>query len=603
VKSLQFKICRVCGLGVVFLFVVEGLRAQTLNVTNFGARGDAAPILAKTTAGSSVITVLKNNFSSRDVGKLILLFGAGPATTPTKHQDFLGRIVSVTDGSLLTVFPSVGASGVNMTGFVGTQNALAFQNCVDAASGSNTIIQIPAGQYLLVPSNLLNSNFVMKNASITSAAVVLQKGGLHFLGAGPEQTTLLACGAWQLKTNHASRGQLFACKGPVTNDAPLIFEGMTMDGGVFTGRQDVNGKTSFPASSTDGSGWDITHHAVMDCGVPPLHGYKLFTNCRFVHWRGEILTSVVPLVDGFVAVTNCDFVDGEASAFNFSFSHRISDCRFSNLDMAMEFYQGYTTKPSVFENSIVTNVWGDLVLVGAETNHTMPPYAVRNNLLEARSYSILVCPARNLIVSGNCFRNANMGIGSGPGYQGTECNGNLLVSNNVFTNVYYPILIQDTGRNRMESMTVCDNAAIHGQAFGYGWGWSTNVSFVRNSVADFKLGLASSQLRGQWFADDLSNQFPPVKSYGVSGTSGTITYANGARQEIWVGITNYGFFLDDSQPRKIPPQAVLHITSTGKYDAWVCPSTTRTNLPPKTLAAGHSLMLAWTNQSWQTVAN
>ncbi len=99
-----------CGQIVFRLLLLLGLalggqgllRAQStsLNVTNFGARGDAVQIsVAMTSNSSAVIFPASNPLTSADVGKVILLFGVGPATTPTNHQDLIASIVSVSNGT------------------------------------------------------------------------------------------------------------------------------------------------------------------------------------------------------------------------------------------------------------------------------------------------------------------------------------------------------------------------------------------------------------------------------------------------------------------------------------------------------------------------
>ncbi len=573
-----------------------------LNITNFGARGDAVHIQANTLNGSRVVTVSSTNaLSDADAGKLILLFGIGPATTPTNHQDFIGRIIRVLNGTNVTLSAPAGCTATQVTGICGTQNAEALQKCVDACSGSNTVVNIPAGNYLLVPTNLLNPDYVMRSSGETQAAVAIRKGGIHFLGDDRDDTVLIGCGAWQLKTNHVIRGQLFVCQGPVTNDAPLIFENLTMDGGLANGSQSYHG---FPARTTDGAGWDLTHDAVIDRDRPPLHLFKAFRNCRFIHWRGEMLKSVVTWTNGFIEVSHCDFEDGNASAFNFSFSHDINNCTFSNLDMAMEFYEGYMAGPSVFENSTVRDVRGDLVIVGALTNRVTPAYTISNNALESRDFGILLGPARNIIIASNQFSGQSFGIGTGAGYQGKDCNGNILIENNFFTNVNTPFLVQAGGADRMENVTLRNNMAVKGAAFADGWGWSTNIFFSGNVTTNFRMGLKGVRLQGQWYLDDLSNQFPPHPLNDNIGTNNVITYALGARQQTATSKTNSTFRIDDSAPEKIPAGATLQIVHKGKFAAPLYLSTTRSNTVPVIMpASGCSVLCAWTNKAWSVVSS
>src|SRR5580698_5262522 len=79
-------------------------KAATLNVVNFGARGDAIQTLANTVSNSTIVTMASTNqLSAADVGKLIELFGVGPATSPTNNQDLIAFIVSVANGTNVTI--------------------------------------------------------------------------------------------------------------------------------------------------------------------------------------------------------------------------------------------------------------------------------------------------------------------------------------------------------------------------------------------------------------------------------------------------------------------------------------------------------------------
>jgi hypothetical protein len=578
-------------------------QSATLDVTDFGARGDAVSITANTVSGSPVITVPATHaLASTDIGKLILLFGAGPATTPTNHQDLIATIVQVEQGTNVTLSLPAGATSNDVYCTYGTQNARAFQHCVDAASGTNTVIKIPAGDYLLVPPTQ-TIHVEMKTGGGPVAAVVLRKGGIDFQGAGVDKTVLLGCGAWKLQGKSALRGLIFDCRGPVTNNTPLVFEELTMDGGVPVGRTPCR---VYPASVKDGSGWDGTHGAVVDSGRGPLHLFKMFRNCRFTHWRGEILKSVAPGWDGYILVTNCLFDDGNASAFNMSFTHKISGCTFSNMYMAMEFYQAYCSNACYFERNILTNITASpLAINGALTNSVNPPYnIVSNTFYLSGSFGILTTPAQNLYVTGNQFicTNTTAALGLGcAGYQGSGINSNIVVSGNHFEGTAYVIEILGGGRNRIADVRVLDNTATGTSRFAGGYGWSTNVCFRGNTA---NAGLWSDQLKGQWFLDDASNAFPPWAVNGSSGKTNVITYAHGMRQQIAASKTNCVFALDDSQPERIPAGAIMEITNNGKIAAPVYFSATRANGGSRTTLQGNEVVTCvWTNGIWRMTEN
>ena len=420
-------------LGLAILFVSGNLLQTTAGiwtVTDFGARGDAVQTLANCVSNLTQVTLVPTNqLSNADAGKLIELFGAGATTSGTNHQDLIATILAVTNGNEVTISAPAGVTAASVNCTFGTQNAGAFQSCVNACQGTDAVVIIPAGRYLLVPAQVLDPGFVMPNSATLCLAVSISKGGIRFQGDTPADTILLGNGAWILNNGAVQRGVLFGCVGPVTNDAPLVFTNLTFDGGVQVGNLNVG---SGPANPVDGTGWDTTHDAVVDMGAAPLHANKQFINCAFVHWRGEMVKSVATWDAGFIGVTNCVFQDGDGSGYNFNWTpHVINGCLFSNLNMAMEFYVGTMQTNSFFENSVVTNTRIGIVLVGGVTNHPSPGYSIVNNTISATDYEICLGPARNVTISGNTLVGGTAGVATdGFAYQGTDCNQNILLQSN-----------------------------------------------------------------------------------------------------------------------------------------------------------------------------
>jgi hypothetical protein len=573
--------------------------SATLSVTDFGARGDAVPFLASTVGNSTVITIQStNHLSSADVGKLILLFGAGPSTTPTNNQDLVATITQVSSGTNITMSLAAGVTSNGIMGTYGTQNATAFQNCVNAVTGTNTIITIPPGTYLLLSPQAISNGFVMQNYAETHPAVTIQTGGIHFLGSGMTNTVLMGCGAWQLKGSYVYRGYLFALQGPVTNDAPLIFDSLTMDGGVPVGNTSAHG---FPASVIDGSGWDNTHHAVVDIGLPPLHAYKSFINCGFRHWRGEMLISVTSQWDGYILITNCFFSDGNASGFNFNFTHDIDGCTFSNLFQALEFYEAYASNSCYFQNSLLTNITGNgMALNGAITNRQMLTYSIVSNSISASGVAVETTPAENVLIISNNFYTSTTPIGFGvAGYQGTAINNNIVVEFNNFIDTYYALEIMGAGQNLVANVVVSSNTAIGVHNFAYGYGWSTNVSFVGNTGDPATGFLNSAQLLGQWFQDDLSNHLPFYETVGKPGGTNTISYEFGSRQSTWSQFTTSSFQLDDSHPQQTPPGAMMLLSNTVSSQIEKIYASSTLAVSPQSFAPGATLTFQWSGAAWQ----
>ncbi len=588
---------------MAWLFLAATARAQgpSLDVTDFGARGDAVSFLVATVDNSAAVTIQSTNrLSSADVGKLILLFGVGPATTSSNNQDLITTIQSVSNGTNLILATTCGATASGVYTTCGTQNAAAFQACVAACRGASTTVLIPAGRFLLVPPVLLSN--VTPNVT-TLGAVTLSTGGIHFLGTGIGSTILLGNGAWKLAGGSAYRGELFDCQGPVTNNYPVTFDSLTLDGGVTAGNTTNH---NFPASPVDGTGWDETHDAVVDTGPWPLHFNKQFLNCKFTHWRGEMVKSVCGCGDGFIGITNCLFDDGDATAFNFTFTHTIDHCVFSNLFQALEFYEGYNSNACFFQNNLLTNITGNaFALNGGMTNHVIPAYNIVHNTFNlAGNYGIVTTPAVNVNILSNQFNGGTyvktIGLGC-QGYQGNSANSNIVVAYNVFDGGYFAVEELGGAQNFVANVNVFSNLATGLYAFADGYGWSTNISFFDN-VSATGLGLVSGNLVGQWFLDEPSNQFPSTQTYDATGRTNILTYATGMRQQITAVVPNSVFVLDDTHPQQVPPGAVLDIQNVGTFPVTLYASASMTGLPI-TLTNGFTATSAWTNGAWNLSGN
>lgn len=584
---------------LVSLVAQARILANVIDVTSLGARGDLNHFTASTTSNSSLISSVDHRFTRDDLDKVVELTGAGASTSSTNHQDLIGKVSDVVDDHSIRVYPMPQRTAANLPGVIGTDNAPIFQAAVDRASDTNTVIRIPAGNYLLIPKDLMDPNYRMNGSGETRSAVVIKKGGIIFRGANPKTTILTACGAWQLKGEYVIRGQLFECHGPISHpDLPLVFESLTFDGGVAKGLQNYRG---FPARPTDGYGWDITHDAVMDAGGSPLHAYKAFRNCTFQHWRGEILKSVSSATNGFIDVTGCDFHDGNASAFNFSFAHHIDHCTFSHLDMAMEFYEGRMDRPSSFENSSVSDVRADLVIVGALTNRPVPLYTIRNNYLQASNgFGVFLNPAKNVLIESNRFEGQSFCIGNGAGTQGSDYCHDISIRGNTATNGGNFFLVQCGYLQRFENVLITGNTISGRGALGCGWGYSTNVVFSNNIATNGAQGIGGSRLTGQWFLDDPSDLYPPTHIDNWKGITNVLSYANGAHQEVYPTKTNSIFLIDDSQPGKIPLGACMVITNQGDHPTPLFVSTVHTSKVADAMLIPEQLLRCdWTNGTWR----
>lgn len=580
----------------LFILFAAACHAATISVTDFGAVGDAVDFTCSTTSGSAQIVVTSTNvFSGSDVGKLVQLFGAGASTSGTNHQDYIGTLLSVSAGTNLTISSATGADLGGVQGTIGTENRVAIQSAINSLSGTNDVITIPSGRFLVVSAFQL-TNTAMSSVFEVHGALSLSRGGITFQGA--PGATLLNCGAWLLKGSYVHRGSLLDMAGPVTNNYPVVFDTLVFDGGVNPG---MSSQLHWPASTNTGFGWDVTHDATLDRGSAPMHLSREFRNCTFQHWRGEILKSGVATSSGTITITNCTFYDGNASAFNYALAHHISNSRFERLQLGMEFYSGHALLPSVFENNVITSSVNGLVIVGALTNHVEPSYTVSGNSISSSSYVMLMAPARNLLITNNLFFNAGIST-SGAGNQGTDKNADWLVINNVFTNntVGYVFANASYTTDATENIVFSGNKTYGAVQFATGFGRNESSRFSLNQMLSGSIvnALDSRMITGVWFYDDGSNEFPPFANLDFTGVTNTISYNLGARQNTVVTTTNSVWLLGDSTPSMIPPGAVLILTHTGNKPTQYRTSST-TNGKRLLVQVGETRTFNWRGGKWK----
>jgi len=594
------------GIGVGLAAAAFG--QTTLNVTSFGAVGDAVRTWASTSSNSPVVWST-NLTTSSDIGKVIELFGVGPYTSLTNNQDLVATITNVSNGTNWLITPPPSASSNNVQCTYGSQNAPAFQNCLNACTGTNTVVQVPAGTYLLVPPSVLNAGYKTTVGYSVAYALTNYGGGITLAGQSPSNTILLGSGAWTLEGPYGQRGTILCVAGPVTNNYPLLVQNLTFDGGVLNGFQ-TNGiqpNTASPANPIDGSGWDISHCALVDLGPGTLLSNRQFLNCRFIHWRGEMLKSVTSFDRGLTTLTNCWLVDGNADGFNLNCEpHIISGCLFSNLLQGVEFYCGTMNARSFFVNNTVTSMEKQgCAILGALTTCPSPGYTIQSNTFSAvPHFCILLGPACNVQIAGNRFIGSSYGVGTdGYAFQGTDYNHDITVASNAFIGIGCVINIGGDGQDRLVNMTVNGNVATNCGAYGGGYAWCSNVVFLANLATGTNIyaQLSSGRLEGQYFLDDLSNTFPFQQSYDPVGQTNIITYATGIRQQISTANTNSVYLLDDHSPLQIPPTARLVITNLANLPVSLYSSSTSPLGPPVQLSNGDGVEFDWLNGRWVKV--
>jgi hypothetical protein len=620
---LRRLFCGVLFSGLIFSRAISGPAQTSVNVTNYGAVGDAANILANTTINSATVTFPSGSFTSTDVGKVIELFGVGTSRSGTwngtyymGNEDLIAIIANVVNATNVILNIPAGATSNGVYCVYGTQNVPAFQSAIDAA-GTNTIIIIPAGNYLLVPPQQLGAAW----NSWYISSLVIAKGGIHFIGEDKTNTILTGCGAWKQYAGPACwRGLLFALQGPVTNNYPLIFENLTMDGGVQIGNTGIGGTLGNPY---DGSGWDGTHSAVEDVGYYPRHDYKAFINCEFTHWRGEEVKSVMIATNGFILMTNCVFNDGNATGFNFSSPHTIDHCVFINLKEAEEFYVAFCTGSSYFQNNLVTNMTGGFFALNGATG-TNPSYYITNNIFDnSTEYSaapIMTAPAVNAFILNNTINlpkyGAAIAIGV-QGYQGSFCNSNIVVSGNHVVGQSNPgqgqfLLYGNDPPNNVVNLTITNNTVTNVYYGLQSGGLAANVRVAFNtflSPVHFLTGTRwSGTPAGPFILIETNNNFAYSTSYSSGAVqTNVISYKNGPK--VFYDYTPPAdvFVLEDSTSNQIPAGAYFSMDNRSNryatvYNGYSAPVTIypsqNSYANPTVLKLGQMTNFYWSGSVW-----
>jgi hypothetical protein len=158
---------------------------KIVNVRDFGAKGD---VVMRTGSGSvgagskAFADTTNGNFTSNDVGKIIIVDGAGTAP----HATWLRTtIASVQSRTAVTLVEAAGTTVTNASYRYGSDDTTAFNDAVNAAMNGTLII--PAGNYGWTDRITIGSD-VEPPAGVTESITIS--------GAGMDQSTLTFMGVY-----------------------------------------------------------------------------------------------------------------------------------------------------------------------------------------------------------------------------------------------------------------------------------------------------------------------------------------------------------------------------------------------------------------------
>ena len=617
---------------LVLCVVCTTSRAQaSLNVTNFGAKGDAVQFYANTVSNSVIVTTT-NVFSPADIGKSIEVTGAGAVTYGRNttggtngNQDLIATLTNVVNGTNLYISQLPQANTTSTFTTVGTDNSTAFQNAIQdaASSGTNVTINVPAGKYLCMGKRIL----------FTYVGIPVYAGGWHLVGEGTNKTVLLGQGAWRLDNPGGLgvyRSMLLAIVPPVTNDYPVSIENINFDGGVEHGA--ISYKSVY-ANQVDGCGWDVSHDAI---DIRGFNGHSFtqwtITNCLFTRWRGEVLKSNGGDTNGNLTIINCTFRDGNASALNIYPSQIVTNCIFDNMYQVAEYYQKYSTNTSYFVCNLITNIYNNAFSINGGIGSN-PSYVISNNTfytLMAGYNQIVTCPGDNVFIISNRFialapaagHCGGIVIGS-MGYQSpnNSCNSNIVIYGNTFSNVSSVLAFGNSisnSVNRTDGLIFAGNTMTEDSGV-YGNGWYDHVQIYSNTVLDNAPNPVQGYKRFNFCVREYGQPLVLMQTNndiwgriaGITPNSTNfVSYANGTRfQVIYKLQSNAVFALTDTNAATIPAGAQILIwnttlnsdNSTGTNSVQVYLDSSATG-QAVSVPAQAVTVFNWNGSAWQTNA-
>ena len=585
---------------------------HSLNVTNYGAIGDAVQFFVNTSSNAVVFTTT-NQIPNSAIGEAIEIFGAGVPTTSVNNQDMVATITNIVNGTNIYVSQRCGKSLTNAFATYGHNNTPNFQSAIAAVGNdTNDFINIPAGKYLLLTIN--------RSGVYGYSSIVISQGGINFVGAGANSTTLLSQGAWTLIGGSTWRGFLVEVHSPITNNFPVSFANLTMDGGVQQGNTSNHG---FPASIIDGTGWDETHDAFLLAGVAATNLYHTyFTNVNVTHWRGEEFKSIDGSRNGHIGIYNCMFSDGNATALNVYPVWDVRSNLFVNMFQIAEYYQAYSLSTSYFEYNTASNITGNGFAVNGGTGIN-PPFIIASNVFYfSQANGIETVPADNLFITGNLFSNVgnyviSFDIGAA-GYQGTYFSSNVVIAANTIVNPYIFVELGGgagpTDPQSVVSVTVSSNVMLNPsgnlnflQSYG---GWTTNISFRGNNCSQFintPVYMTSASPGSPYPFIGVDNLcWTPISTSGASGSGYNVSYISGSRFKLSGNYsTNMIIYLDDTNGSEMPAGAqILFTNSTSNSKPVPVIPSCNLQTPPVAVPYGQTSLFYWLawNNSWSTNA-
>jgi len=287
----------------------------------------------------------------------------------------------------------------------------------------------------------------------------------------------------------------------------------------------------------------------------------------------------------------------------------ITGCLFTNLNLAMEIYQGFAQAPFTFVSNTAVNCEAGITIVGAHSNRVNVPFLISGNVFDDTGWGVIIGPAHNVTISSNSFKNLGSAVlTSAFAYQSiyATINSNIVVAYNTMTNVNQGFYNGACGEDAMVNVQITGNIAsglANNSSLANGLGCGTNVVLSDNWVidTDWGKGVNSSALSGPYYVDEPSNRFPYYKYDDFGGYTNVLSYAYGHRHYLNQKHPNSAYRLTTANAWKIPTGAQMLVTNrTGStVDVYM----DATWASAMTLTNGGAALAYWTGAAWTTNAS
>lgn len=529
---------------VLAVLVLCGLKCHAqISVASYGSVGDEVQFNVNCTSNSTTFTTSNAVLTSAAIGDFIEVVKAGPQTIginnagvqATNNQDLIAVINNVVNGTNITISLLASNTLVNATATYGFNNDAAFQSAILAAASANasTTITIPAGNYLFIATNL----DTRAAAAGEYYSVYLPQGGITFNGAGTNSTRLIGQGAWQIKGTAVWRGFMFDVFDPTNINQSLVFQNLTLDGGLQNAYSHATNAQSFPANKVDGLGWDQTHDAFVvnsTNNFPQDIVNTIFTNVLFAHWAGEVTKELDNATNNNFLFISDGFNDDNADCVNTVGSTSVSNSVFNNVFQPMEYNTSRRTNLVYFVNNFATNCSRGIAINSSMLN---PPWfnITGNSMYVSNNggYVVDIAVIQNLLFSNNlvvdqgydnfvqfdplsAFKNQSP-------QHGVQSSNLFFINNTISSFANDLVFLGGSTATSTDSVfnvhfdfnTILNTHTNYGPIVVADYGWHTNVFINGNDFSSFNN--PSNYNVGPVFQPNLTGTPPPPNPYNSIG--------------------------------------------------------------------------------------